>query len=50
MTTLPWWREKVMVCYKLNYLIKNVSLIQYEDFYPIYHSVISEGEEIVRTL
>ena len=34
--------------HKLNYLIKNVSLIQYEDFVPIYPYVISEGDEIDR--
>ena len=34
--------------HKLNYLIKNVSLIQYKDFAPIYPYLISEGDEIVR--
>ena len=34
--------------HKLNYLIKNVSLIQYKDFVPIYPDPISEGDEIVR--
>ena len=34
--------------HKLNYLIKNVSLIQYKDFVPIYPYLICEGDEIVR--
>ena len=34
--------------HKLNYLIKNVSLIQYKDLVPIYPYLISEGDEIVR--
>ena len=34
--------------HKFNYLIKNVSLIQYKDFVLIYLYVISEGDEIVR--
>ena len=33
---------------KLNYLIKNVSLIQYKDFVPIYPYLISEGDEMFR--
>ena len=33
---------------KSNYLIKNVSLIQYKDFVPIYPYLISEGDDIVR--
>ena len=33
--------------HKLNYIIKNVSLIQYKDFLPIYPYLISEGDEIV---
>ena len=32
----------------LNYLIKNVSLIQYKDIVQIYPYLISEGDEIVR--
>ena len=28
--------------------MKNVSLIQYEDFFPIYPYLISTGDEIVR--
>ena len=34
--------------HKLNYLIKNVSLIQYIDFVPIYPSQIIERDEIVQ--
>ena len=34
----------------INYLIKNVSLIQYKDFVSIYPYLISEGDEIVRAL
>ena len=34
--------------HKLNYTIKNVPLIQYKDFGPIYPYLISEGDEIVR--
>ena len=34
--------------YKLNYLIKNVLLIQYKDFVPIYPYLIREGDEIAR--
>ena len=33
---------------KINYQIKNVSLMQYKDFIPIYPYLISEGDEIVR--
>ena len=34
--------------HKLNYLIKNGSLIQYKDFVPIYPYLFSEGNEIAR--
>ena len=34
--------------HKLNYTIKNVPLIKYKDFGPIYPYLISEGDEIVR--
>ena len=34
--------------HKLNYLIKNESLIQYKDFVPIYPYLICEGGEIIR--
>ena len=57
----PGYRIVELICYcfltslgiqfpnkKLNYLIKNVSLIQYKDFVPIYPYLISEGGEIVR--
>ena len=57
----PGYRIIKLICYcfltnlgikfrvhKLNYLIKNVSLIQYKDFVPIYPYLISEGDEIVR--
>ena len=36
------------IVHKLNYPIKNVSLIQYKDFVTIYLYLISEGDEIVR--
>ena len=36
------------IVHKLNYLIKNVSLMQYKNFVPIYPYLISEGDEIVR--
>ena len=32
--------------HKLNYLIKNATLMQYKDFVPIYPYLISEGDEI----
>ena len=57
----PGYRIIELICYcfltnlgiyflvhKLNYLIKNVSLIQYKDFVKIYPYLISEGDEIVR--
>ena len=57
----PGYRIIELVCYcfltnlgleflvnKLNYLVKNVSLIQFKDFVPIYPYLISEGDEIVR--
>ena len=53
----PGYRIIKLICYcflpqylihKLNYLIKNVSLIQYKDFVPICPYLISEGDKIVR--
>ena len=57
----PGYRIIELICYcfltnvgiefhvhKLNYIIKNVPLIQYKDFVPIYPYLISEGDEIVR--
>ena len=38
----------LFLVHKLNYPIKNVSLIQYKDFVPINPYLISEGDEIVR--
>ena len=40
--------RNLILVHKLNYLIKNVSLIQYKDFVPLYPYLISEGDEIVR--
>ena len=34
--------------HKLNYLTKEVSLIKYKEFVPIYPYLISDGDEIVR--
>ena len=57
----PGYRIIELICYcfltnlrilslvhKLNYVIKNISLIQYKDFVPIFPHLISEGDEIVR--
>ena len=38
----------LILFHKFNYLLKNLSLIQYEYFVPFYLYLISEGEEIVR--
>ena len=38
----------LFLVHKLNYQIKNVSLIQYKDFVPINPYLISEEDEIVR--
>ena len=34
--------------HQLNYIIKNVSLIQYKNVVPIYPYLISEGDQILR--